>query len=142
MTILCAVDGDETPDQSVAIAHDLATAYGEELVVLHVLPRERFDDRADDRPTYYIDDGAADAAETARAVVEATLEDPGDYTPNGRVGQPTEEILEEVDRVNARFLVLSGRKRTPVGKAIFGSTTQSVLLNADCPVVTTMHPSE
>jgi nucleotide-binding universal stress UspA family protein len=49
-----------------------------------------------------------------------------------------EEILGEADRRSVEYLVIGGRKRTPVGKAVFGSKTQSILLTAACPVVTVM----
>ena len=56
----------------------------------------------------------------------------------GQVGEPTEEIIAEAERRGPRYLVIGGRRRTPVGKAVFGSTTQSILLNAELPVMTVM----
>ncbi|MFW5900594.1 MAG: universal stress protein [Halodesulfurarchaeum sp.] len=87
---------------------------------------------------YNIEDAQHDAERVARDVVEATLEDASAVTCVGRVGEPVEEILGEADRREARYLVIGGRKRTPVGKAVFGSYTQSILLNADRPVMTVM----
>lgn len=53
-------------------------------------------------------------------------------------GDPTESILSVADEINADMIALGGRKQTPVGKVIFGSTTQSVLLGADRPVLVVM----
>lgn len=138
MTILTAI---ESPSDTKLIeqASQLARAYDDELVVLHVFTREEFEDRAEGRDDYYLDDGAYDAAKVSEAATDAVLS--GD-TPNvffqGRIGEPTEEILDEAKRTNARYLVVGGRKRSPVGKAVFGDTTQEILLHATLPVVTVM----
>lgn len=137
MAILAAVGGDDRPDRVVAVAGELAAAFEEDLVVLHVVSEAEFERRRSERE-YYVDQAAGDAARTAEWVASGTLDDGTDVTPEGRVGEPSVEIVEVADAVDARFLVIGGRKRTPVGKAVFGSVTQAVLLQAERPVVTVM----
>ena len=50
---------------------------------------------------------------------------------------PAEGILSLAESVDADLIVLGGRKRSPAGKALFGSVTQSVVLNTDRPVAIT-----
>jgi len=57
-------------------------------------------------------------------------------------GDTAEDITDEADRYDVDAIVLGTRKRSPVGKAIFGSVTQSVLLDTDRPVVVTGSPRE
>ena len=135
---MCAVDDDQFSDAVVATAGDLADAYDDDLAVLYVMPEERFDAWAEDRPEYYVDDAAADAANRAREIATRTLEDSDRVVPKGRVGAPAAEIVEATARIDPRYLVLGGRKRSPVGKALFGSITQSVLLEVETPTVTVM----
>jgi nucleotide-binding universal stress UspA family protein len=123
----------------VTVADDLARAFDEELVVLHVLPRDRFERRKKERPDYYADVAAQDAANVADDVVDATLDDASNVTVKGLIGEPAAEVLEWARERDARFIVVGGRRRTPAGKALFGSTTQSILLGAETPVVTVMH---
>lgn len=96
------------------------------------------DSRRREEP-YNAEDGQRDAEDIARNVVDGTLDDSSDITVLGHVGDPTKQILNEASRIDARLLVIGGRRRTPVGKAVFGSTTQSILLNAELPVLTVMH---
>jgi len=51
--------------------------------------------------------------------------------------ETVESILDHAEEQDVASLVLGGRKRSPAGKALFGSVTQSVILNTDRPVVVT-----
>lgn len=144
MTIIAATDGTPGPDRVVSTALELATAYGDRLVVLYVFNEDEFEEHRgeiealDDADSYSMIQGEQQAARTARRVVDATLDSADGVDVVGRVGRPAEEILAVAVEHDARYLVVGGRKRTPVGKAVFGSVTQSVLLEADRPVVTVM----
>lgn len=53
----------------------------------------------------------------------------------GLIGNPADEIVEYATEQDARYIVVSPQRKTQTGKILFGSVSQSVLLNADCPVV-------
>ena len=44
-------------------------------------------------------------------------------------------VLAVVDRSDAELLVIGARRRSPVGKFLLGSATQTMILNADIPVL-------
>lgn len=52
-------------------------------------------------------------------------------------GRPAESIIETADELDADLICLAGRKRTPTGKVLFGSTTQAVILGSQRPVMVT-----
>ncbi|MHC3438183.1 universal stress protein [Natrialbaceae archaeon A-gly3] len=82
-----------------------------------------------------------DETDYPSSVTEAKshLEDAGITVETRREhADPAESILEVADELEADLIVMAGRKRTPAGKVLFGSITQSVLLNAETPVTVIM----
>ena len=144
MVILAAVGERHSNVPIIETAHDLATAYQDDLQILHVIPATDAGSHFQRlrRTTADNDDEFEVSPEQAEAVVEEMIEEALDdpdsdrVIPIGRVGEPGEEILTLADELDARYLVIGGRKRTPAGKALFGSIAQRVILDADLPVVT------
>lgn len=146
MSILAAISEEHESSSVVPVGYDLAEAFDEELHVLHVVPEEEYEAHREaivqlpDFSVHSFSQEADSAARFAKAVVENSL---GDYDRDrvetvGRVGDPADEVGAVARELDARYVVIGGRKRSPTGKAIFGSQTQSILLNADRPVVTVM----
>lgn len=146
MTILAAIDESQNSTAIIDVAADLARAFDDPLVVLHVVPEDRASEHLAllrDIPGFEesdVTDEAERAADFAETMAEMTLstEDGERLSTAGRVGKPTSQILDFASDLDARHLVIGGRKRSPVGKVVFGSTTQAVLLDADRPVTTVM----
>jgi len=57
-----------------------------------------------------------------------------DYEVKGVVGDISDGIISIAEETESDRVVVSGRTRSRVGKAVFGSTAQDVLLNSPCPV--------
>jgi len=146
MTILAAVDESTESSPVLSVANDLATAFDEELVVLHVVPTEEFEEHREsvsdtvDISGPSFDQEKDSASRFAKQVAESTLSDSDSATLStaGRVGDPADEIVSAAETMDVRYLVIGGKRRSPTGKALFGDTTQTVLLNASVPVMTVM----
>ena len=48
---------------------------------------------------------------------------------------PADDLIQVAKDVDADFIVIGLRRRTPVGKLILGSNAQRILLDAPCPVL-------
>jgi nucleotide-binding universal stress UspA family protein len=57
------------------------------------------------------------------------------YEIRGEIGAEGETILQTTERVGGDLLYISGRKRSPTGKAVFGSTSHRIMMNSSCPVL-------
>lgn len=144
MVILAAVDEKRNPDRIVETAFELAQAFDDELQVLHVIPEKNAEEHFESlRSVEEFRDAAFSieidrAKEIAETIIESSLGDSvdGDISPKGRTGDPASEILAAADSIRPRFIVVGSRKRTPAGKVIFGSVSQSVILNSEYPTVT------
>jgi len=87
----------------------------------------------------FTDNPSGASAPQVRSVREATeiLEDEGvDVEVRESSGDPTRALLDTADELEADLVAVAGRQeRSPAGKAVFGSTTQAVILEADRSVL-------
>lgn len=50
-------------------------------------------------------------------------------------GDPAQSIVDTAAELNVDAVCVAGRKRSPAGKMLFGSVSQSVILNTERPVL-------
>lgn len=132
--VLVPVDGDV--DRALAQARyvtDLPAASEDvEAILLYVFTGE-----GDEIPADLQQFKTADRVESVRRARERLEDEDVDVLVRDDSGDTTEDILDEAEEYDVDAIVLGGRKRSPAGKAIFGSVTQSVILNTERPVVVT-----
>jgi len=130
MKILVGYDGTKAAVAAARLAKRRAESFGGSVDVVQVIAQDRnmpYEEinRTEDRlkrEIAKIFQGAGVNAET-HLLVSAN--------PAG------EELVDYADRIAAEEIVLGLRRRSKVGKFVSGSTSQYVVLNAQCPVVTT-----
>ncbi len=138
-TILLAV-GPEDNDRAQALAEavvEVGKPADAAVVLAHVFTDNEFQQTVE---RLDFDDDMADPNEVAkrhqtiRTMAGLFDEADIDYSIRGEVGEHAEEIIDLATKVEADRVVVGGRKRSPTGKAVFGSTAQAVMLDAPCPV--------
>lgn len=121
--VLLAVDRDQ--ESAVAQAEHVVSLFDPsdvDVTILHVF-------------TENVEGGTVGQMASARRAREA-LEGAGfDVRLDERSGDPAERIVAYAADEGVDLVCVAGRKRTPAGKAVFGSVSQSVMLNADVPVL-------
>jgi len=130
-TLLVPLDNDRSRAESqAAFVESLPGSPDEVTVVLtHVLVDDERDAPAELQHP--------DRAETVRDVRDS-LAEAGYAVEVAEAGTPPSDgIVDLADDLDVDMVVMGARKRTPAGKAIFGSVTQSVVLDASVPVVVT-----
>lgn len=131
--------GDEERSDAIARAVRRLATSDDRVVLVHVYAE---DDRERIREMLDVDTADPEQMRVAvqhntavKAVANALAEADVEPEFRGEFGDPVTVLLDMVDSEDPAFLVVGGRKRSPTGKALFGSTAQQVLLSASCPVV-------
>ncbi|MFP9193595.1 universal stress protein [Natronosalvus vescus] len=123
-TVLLAVDHDE--DRAVAQADSLL-GLDLEPAATHVRIVHVFTDNPEGASVTQIG-----AVRRAKERLEGT---DFEVSVEGQSGEPADEILAAAEVHDADVISIAGRKRTPAGKALFGSVAQNVFLNTERPVL-------
>jgi len=137
--VLVAVDSNE--GRAEAVARAVADLPGDsesvEVVLMNVFEDFQGTDEGRQISTDDLYDPEA-FPESVDAASEILAGAGGDPERRRDHGDPAERITAVAAEIDADLIALSGRKRSPTGKILFGSVTQSVLLSADRPVLVAM----
>ena len=146
MTLQILVPVDDSPQAMAAVEHAVTHYVDADITLLTVIEytekktslvrggrgREEGWYAAEREAARALLDEATDLATEHGVEVDTVVED----------GSPSAKILEAVDELDTDIVVMGFRKRSPTGKALFGSTAQDVLLSVACPVVTVPAPAD
>lgn len=133
MTIAAAIDDSASAEHVIVEAVELSHAFQDELQIIHVIEKSDLNKgigETEGPTSRTVKQQAEDIVSQAASNISEN------FIPIGLIGDPASEIIRYTNKSNIDYLVIGGRQRSPVGKALFGSTTQRILLNADCRVVT------
>ncbi|NHZ73246.1 MAG: universal stress protein [Nitrospirae bacterium] len=140
-TVVAATDLSETANAGVRWAVQLARKKGFALHLVHALNLAGWTKdygEFEAKVPVQLEDAARQhlvriARETQQQGVSATWE--------VRIGQPSEIVVAEAQRVDASLVVLGSSGHRPVEPAFLGSTAKRVVQRASCPVLT-VHPGD
>ncbi|WP_224337725.1 universal stress protein [Haloprofundus halobius] len=140
---LAVVDSDEQSREMVREAGELAAGVDADIIVLHVTTKEEFVDNQDrlaeissEMSSYGVETAQEGARQYAANVANELLGDVDvSTTAVGELGDRRDEILDAARTHDCDYVFVTGAKRSPTGKALFGDDTQSIILNFEGSVV-------
>ncbi|WP_226481094.1 universal stress protein [Natrinema amylolyticum] len=139
--LVVLTDGD-TDERLLDAANRYATGTDTELVVCKFIDRDQYqrevrNDAREGNQAPTIEMIEAEAKSEAEEIADRAFG--GDMTVRtlGAAGSLPKKILEVAAEEDCDHVFVSGRKRSPTGKALFGDIAQSVLLRFDGPVTIT-----
>lgn len=136
---LAVVDATESARELVREAGTLAAGVDADLTLVHVTTEADYQDRADAMASipnvdssYTLGQALDGARQFAADVGRDVLADVDvEYDAVGRLGDADDEVLAVANDRDADHVFVAGRQRSPTGKALFGDTTQRIVLDFD-----------
>lgn len=128
MKVLVCYDGSNVAKDAARLARHHAEVYGASLLMVKALPQS---------PELKFEDIQKEETSLEGEAKEIMGDSEISYETHAIVTNmsPGEEVVEFAKRNEVDEIVIGIRKRSKVGKLVFGSTAQFVILNAHCPVV-------
>jgi len=142
-TILVTLDADDSDaiERLAETAVDIAQPAGAQVVVAQVFSNGEYDKARDrlqfDQDSEVSPDVVAERMVGVRKLTELLAEAGVEHQVRGRLtnGSDDGELLAALgEEHNVDLAIVGGRGRTPAGKAVFGSTAQTLMLTAGYPV--------
>ena len=128
MKILLGYDGSEEADRALSLAVRHAKAFGAKVLVL----KSRNKGTNEDLPDIEKDEELLENAK--KMLAEAGVECETHLVIRGET--PAEDLIDFAEENKVDEIIVGIAKKSRVGKLIFGSNAQYVILHAPCPVVT------
>lgn len=147
---LVAVRPTKLSERLVREAGELAAGVDAEIILMSTIPTQDYEkQRRALAEIRELDSGhsieqAEEALEraTGRLARKTFTDLDVSYELVGKVGREVRGILAEAKERDCDHIFLTGRRRSPTGKAVFGDATQSVLLNFDGPATVLLGPED
>jgi nucleotide-binding universal stress UspA family protein len=142
--ILTAIDFSENSECAFDYALTLATQFGAELTIIHVI-NEPVDLRGFYVPHISFEQLEKEIEESAVKMMESFCSSKlGGFTNYQTAivtGIPSDEITAAAAKIDASLIVLGTHGRTGLDRILFGSTAERVVRSASCPVLTVRLPA-
>ena len=127
MKILVGYDGSNVSREAIELAAEHAKTFKAEIIIVHSMvggpevPRKDFED------------AEKDLDYEKNRLLDQKI--PCDSILSVRGMEAGEDLVRLAEENKAEEIIIGVRRRSKVGKLLFGSTAQYVILNAKCPVV-------
>ena len=127
MKILVGFDGSNVAKEAVELAAAHANAFNAEVIIVHSMvggpeiPRKDFEDA--EKELEHEKNQLLDRKIPCKSILSVRGLGAG------------EDLVRLAEENNVEEIIIGVRRRSKVGKLLFGSTAQYIILNAKCPVV-------
>ena len=146
-SILLPTDFSECASYALSYATSFARASGAKLICVHVIepivPTVGYSGLSEPLPVADISEQLEDTATRELPKIAAHEECAGlDVEEVVAHGDAASEIVRVARERNVDLIVISSHGRTGLGRILFGSTAESVVRHAHCPVLVVKPPQE
>ncbi|MCO8246641.1 MULTISPECIES: universal stress protein [unclassified Haladaptatus] len=139
---LVVVEPTETAKELAYEAGTIAEGVGADMILTHITTEQEYGARRDameslmsSSASYTVGEAEEGATQFARDIGDEVLSELDvEYEVTGFLGNKAEKILDAADEYDCDHVFLTGRQRSPTGKALFGDATQGVILDFEGPV--------
>jgi nucleotide-binding universal stress UspA family protein len=137
-TIAALVDFSDATFKVLKQAHTLASAFGSQVVILHVIPPEPVVVDFGIAPTVMHEpspEAVKEDADRLRELEESLMKHGVKATSRQIHGSSLESLLDECEQSQADIIIVGSHRHGAIYELLVGSITAGVLKRAKCPVL-------